>query len=152
MLTGAMRLSGSMAVRGAFDPMANGVRVLVRPSLDVTIPGGPYDPDTMAGWTFVAHRSALQWSYRNRTGAPPEGVTRLTIREITSGDTPTVRFELQGGDGRYVDLAANPRFVAGVVLDPGRLPRVPCGEARFSDDANDAHRRVKQGGGALACH
>jgi hypothetical protein len=152
MLTGAMRLSGSMAVRGAFDPMANGVRVLVGPSLDVTIPGGPYDPDSMTGWTFVAHRSALQWSYRNRSGAPPEGVTRLTIREITSGDTPTVRFELQGGDGRYVDLAANPSLVAGVVLDPGRVLRVLCGEARFSDDANDAHCRVKQGGGALACH
>jgi hypothetical protein len=79
-------------------------------------------------------------------------VTRLTIREITSGDTPTVRFELQGGDGRYVDLAANPSLVAGVVLGPGRVLRVLCGEARFSDDANDAHCRVKQGGGVLACH
>ena len=152
MLGGSVRLSGSMAIEHPFDPLADGVRVLVGPSLDVTIPGGAYDASTRSGWVSVTSRATPRWSYRNRSGVPPEGVTRLSIREVTSTDPPVVRFEVQAGDGRYAELAAKTSVVTSIVLDPDRVPRLACGEVSFADDADHLHCRLKRSGGALTCH
>ena len=68
------------------DPVTNGLRVLVSDSLgntpiDVTIPGGAYNPVTKIGWKV--NGSGTAWKYKNST-SPVNGIYKAQLKAYSS--------------------------------------------------------------------
>jgi hypothetical protein len=116
------------------DPVALGVGVVIQDAagvraLDVTVPGGPYDPVARAGWQVS--RSGTRWKYVNKNAMPPAGVARLSIREMPKEPAGSLQVKVTGRRGAYpVDTAQLP-LAALLVLDPPTAGTGQCGVATF---------------------
>jgi len=134
-----------VSFRGAFlnvpasptiDPVTNGLRFLMTDNagatvVDVTLPGGAYNPATRAGWR--ANGSGTGWTYRNAGNPLPlvGGITRAQLRA-----TPSVpgryRFAIRGKNGTYTVNPANLPLVGTIVIDVPFATTGQCGEAKFN--------------------
>lgn len=118
----------------ALDPVAVGAGVVIEDTagvrvLDVTVPGGAYDPASDVGWT--AARSGTSWRYLDRSAAPPAGVTKVSIKDMSRKQPGLVRVKVTGKRGDYpVDGASLP-LTGLLVLDPPTAATGQCGVATF---------------------
>lgn len=117
------------------DPLTNGVRFLIVDStgatpVDVTIPGGAYDPVAKAGWKV--NGSGTSWTYKNSGTVVPleNGITTVAIKAIpkTPGKYKTL---VKGKRGSYPVNPANLPLVPTIVLDVPSAESGQCGEAMF---------------------
>jgi hypothetical protein len=118
------------------DPAAVGVGVVVEDAaatrvVDVQLPGGAYDPATKKGWK--APRGGRSWTFVDRSDAPPAGITRVAIRDLSKRQPGLVHFRVTGKRGAYsVDPAALP--LSGLlILDPPTAETGQCGAASFEE-------------------
>ena len=116
------------------DPVTNGLRVLVSDSLgntpiDVTIPGGAYNPVTKIGWKV--NGSGTAWKYKNST-SPVNGLYKAQLKAYSS--TPgKYKFAVKGKNGNYAVNTANLPLKGTLVID------VP-----FAETASAARRRSRR--------
>jgi parallel beta-helix repeat protein len=118
----------------ALDPVAVGAAILVTDAaqnrvLDLTVPGGAFDPATKVGWKASPSRGT--WKYVNRSDAPPAGVIGVTVKDLSKKAPGLVKWSVKGRRGAYpVDMGALP--LAGVmILDPPTAETGQCGVATF---------------------
>jgi parallel beta-helix repeat protein len=120
------------------DPAANGVGILITGAagarlLDLVVPGGVFDRATKVGWKRPA--GGGKWIYVNRGAAPPAGISRVVIRELSKKLPGLVQFNVSGKRGSYaVDPAMLP-LTGFLVLDPPTAETGQCGEAAFPGPA-----------------
>ncbi len=100
------------------DPATDGVRLFVVDAdnvavLDVTIPGGAYDPITRTGWTTAG--SGRSWTYRG-PGDASQGIRTVAIK-APKGALPIVKFKITGQNGYPVDTTELP-LGATLLLSP----------------------------------
>ncbi|MEW6271651.1 MAG: fibronectin type III domain-containing protein [Thermodesulfobacteriota bacterium] len=133
-----LRFTGSLTIPGtpAIDPASDGFRLILTglldaPVLDVTVPGGIYDPLTRAGWTVNSR--ATTYTYRNAGIAVPlvGGINRVTLKK--SPRTPgLVTFSISAKNGSYPVGASSLPLFATLVLDPPFAAGNQCGEVDFA--------------------
>lgn len=121
----------------ALDPAATGVGVVVADAaggrfVDVTIPGGPFDPVTDVGWKTVTSRS---WKYVDRSPMPAAGITRLSVKDLSNQVPGLVQFAVKGRRGAYPLDASDLPLTALLVLDPPTAETGQCGQAAFAGPA-----------------
>lgn len=119
----------------ALDPVAVGVAVVVADVagvrvLDVTVPGGAYDPATKVGWR--AARSGTSWKYVDKRPMPSGGITALAVRDLSDKEPGLVRVKVTGKRGAYPVAAASLPLTGIVVLDPPTAATGQCGVAAFT--------------------
>jgi parallel beta-helix repeat protein len=133
-----LTLQGEMTIPHPFapalDPAANGIGLLVSDTaggavLDLVIAGGSFDPVTKVGWK--AARRGTRWTYVNRSAAPPGGVTRVVIKDLSSRVPGLVEFRVQGVRGSYPVDATQLPLGAFVVVDAPTAETGQCGHAAF---------------------
>jgi parallel beta-helix repeat protein len=115
------------------DPVANGIGVVISDAtgakvIDAFIPGGAWDRETRVGWIAV---SRGKWRYRDQRDAPPQGVTRVVIKDRSSGTPGLVQFGVKGKDGAFAVQSANLPLTGYFVLDPPTAETGQCGEVSF---------------------
>jgi hypothetical protein len=112
-----LRFSGRTPVEEAFDPAANGLRLVLEGGagtvIDAAVSGGP-------GWRVTAR--GRRWTYRGRPGAA-SGIARITLR-VRAG---MLAFDVVARPGRRPSPADVP-LRASLVLHPGEIRRA-CGVA-----------------------
>ena len=134
------------------DPAAQGLRLLVGDTLDVTIPAGTYDPATRSGWIAeTGSGSSRRWTYRDGTGVAPDGVSRVVLREVAEDGARTLRLDVRAGAGRWDAVVAASPDAATLVFAPDRAPRRQCGEVAFTDRPDTAHCRTRRSGAGISC-
>ena len=116
------------------DPVALGVGVVIEDTagvraLDVTVPGGTYDPVTRAGWHVS--QSGARWKYMNKGATPPGGVTRLSIREMPKEPSGSLQLRVTGRRGAYAVNTFELPLAGLLVLDPPTAGTGQCGVATF---------------------
>ena len=88
------------SIQASFDPLTDGVRVLIAnasnptPFVDVTIPGGAYDRVTRQGWSV--NRAGSTFKFKSRTGI--NGVTKATLQRLSGG---VLKVTVNGKRGNY---------------------------------------------------
>lgn len=117
------------------DPVANGVRLIVRDGtdglvVDATIAGGTYDPATRTGWRV--NGTGRTWTYR-AAGTQPQGITTVGLKTVSK--TPgLVKFKVKGKNGTYAVDTLNPAVLplrATLILDPPAATTGQCIELTF---------------------
>ena len=96
-----IRATFPMPTTPAINPLINGIRILVEDStggvsLDVMLPGGPYNPTTQRGW--LVNGTGLVYTYRDTTDAPINGIEKVSLN-ASNGNA--VRFIAIGRDSTY---------------------------------------------------
>ena len=131
------------------DPLAVGVGVVVHDAqggrvLEVTIPGGAFDPITRAGWTASSSRRV--WTYTNRGAAPAAGITTVKMRDRSKTRPGLLDLTVKGTRGAYpVDPDRLP-LTGLLVLDPPTTETGQCGQAAFgAADCRAGARTVRCG-------
>ena len=140
LLRGEMEVSPSPAI----DPLANGIRLIVTDKtglvvLDVTVPGGEYDPVTRRGWTALG--TGVAFRYRDKDGTAG-GIKRMTVKLKAPGHLNVIAF---GQDGEYLRPASAEADLA-IIADPP-LGDTQCGEAHFGP----GDCRYRNGGAKFVC-
>jgi hypothetical protein len=135
----------------AIDPVQNGVRFLIVDAtgatpVDVTIPGGVYDPGTKSGWK--ANAAGTAWTYKNAGSVVPlvNGINKVAIKAVAK--TPgKYKTQVKGKNGLYpVDPGKLP-LVATFIVDPPFASSGQCGEAMFPAPAPARPSCVAASGG-----
>lgn len=111
----------------AIDPVTSGARIVIAALdgavADVTVPPGPFDPDTRIGWK--PNGSGTSWSYSNRSGLA--GITKVAVK--TTAKTPgLVKFKVTGKHGAFPTTPAALPLTATFTVAPAGQ----CGTADFS--------------------
>ena len=134
------------------DPVANGLRVLVSDSLgntpiDVTIPGGAYNPTTRIGWKV--NGSGTSWKYSNST-SPVNGIYKAQLKAYPS--TPgKYKFGVKGKNGNYVVNTNNLPLKGTLVIDVPYAETGQCGETEFQTPPTKPNCSVAGGGKTVKC-
>ncbi|MBI3249877.1 MAG: hypothetical protein HYZ50_25560 [Deltaproteobacteria bacterium] len=111
----AVNFSGTLAFATlpAFDPIANGVRVVLADAdgalFDVTIPGGAYNSITKTGWKL--NKAGTQWKFNS-----PTAVGGAINQVILTKRAPQMKFTIKGIKGSFS------------LLFPSSCPSPPRGE------------------------
>jgi len=131
---GALMLPAPLIV----DPVANGIRFVVRTAAGATVTAaevgpGPFEAHARKGWKSPRPG---RWSYVDRTPSPPAGIVRVQIRARSSGG---VRVVVTGRRGAYGLGTSDPSLEAELVLDP---TRGPCGGVAFPTSSCRFHSRA----------
>jgi parallel beta-helix repeat protein len=118
----------------ALDPIAAGVGVVVADSsgtraLDVTVPGGAFDPSTGVGWK--ASRNGTRWKWTDRSATPPGGITAVSIRDLSRSQPGLLQLRVTGKRGSYPVDAANLPLTGMVSVDPPTAETGQCGRVSF---------------------
>lgn len=112
------------------NPVSKGARILVDDAtrthvIDISIPGGFYDPSLRRGWTS----SSSGWSYRSSTGAIG-GITKIQMKTLAS--TPgLIKFVVKGRNGTYPAATSTLPLRGTLVIDTPNATTGQCGDANF---------------------
>jgi hypothetical protein len=122
----------------ALDPVAVGVAVVVADAaavrvLDVTVPGGVFDPATGVGWR--TSRGRKRWKYVDRSATPPGGITSVSIKDLSLRQPGLLQVKVTGKRGSYPIDPANLPLTGLLVLDPPTAETGQCGAASFAGPA-----------------
>ena len=134
------------------DPVTNGLRVLVSDSLgntpiDVTIPGGAYNPATKIGWKV--NGSGTAWKYKNST-SPVNGLYKAQLKAYSS--TPgKYKFAVKGKNGNYAVNTANLPLKGTLVIDVPYAETGQCGETAFQTPPTKPNCSLTGGGKNVKC-
>src|SRR5438874_757072 len=90
----------------ALDPVANGVRFLVRTRAggvvaDANIAPGRFDPRARVGWKVDRRVRPTRWTHVDRTASPPGGIVKVQIRNRASRAPGLIGVALRGRKGSY---------------------------------------------------
>ena len=124
----SLRLSGTfiLAPPISIDPVTHGVRVTLTDdngaTLDVTVPGGAFDPVTRTGWKDNG-RGTRRFSSRTPVGG---AITRLSLR-VPPSQPSELRFKVSGKGGTYASSPVDLPLYAALGFDDDAF----CGESRF---------------------
>ena len=107
----------------ALDPVANGVRFLVRTRAggvvaDANIAPGRFDPRARVGWKVDRRVRPTRWTHVDRTASPPGGIVKVQIRNRASRAPGLIGVALRGTKGSYPLSSTDPSLEAEVVLNP----------------------------------
>lgn len=146
----------SAAEYAQFDPLTDGIRlVLEKPSelrlFDTEISGGAPTAGHNAGWTLKTRKRGVlkEWSYKDRTGSPIDGITgvKIAARFDKRSGTYRVAIGIDGADSQLVLAAADVPLK--LVLGFGASRGTPCGihqyaarSCSFSSHANKLKCKV----------
>ncbi len=155
-LGGKLRMSGIVtladSLAASIDPVGQGVRVLIGDTFDVTLPAGGYDSSIRSGWIVDGgSRSSRHSTYRDGSGVPLDGVSRLVLRETTDDGVRSLRLDLRSGEGRWDALVTDDPVTATLVFAPAEAPRRCCGEVTFADAPDLPHCRTRRSGAGISC-
>jgi hypothetical protein len=123
------------------DPLTNGVRLLIDDTagnlLDLTLPGGAFADPPAAGWKVNKKVPVSKWTYlnKNKTVAPPAGITKLVVQDSSLKTPGLVKFSATGKNGSYAAFSANLPLASLMVLDPPTAETGQCGEIGFPGPA-----------------
>ncbi len=120
------------------DPGSNGARIVVDDAasmarVDVKLPGGAYAGSGTRGWT--ENGSHTIWTYKDRTGAPLNGVTEITLRDQSRTLAGEVGVSAKGRRGTYpIDTPAGDFPMQAIVVlgGPAASTAGECGQSVFS--------------------
>ena len=103
------------------DPIETGIAARVEAVsgehlLDVTIPGGAYDPTRRAGWRRL--RSKNGWRYSNREADPPGGVYDVVVHDLSTRSQGTIEVRVKVRRQTFAGGASDPPSSVLVSLDP----------------------------------
>jgi hypothetical protein len=130
--------------------VATGVAIVVEDALgdrvlDVSIPGGAYDPVTRIGWW--PWRWGKGWTYQNGGSAPPGGITFVSLHHIERRQPGLIEFRVKGRRGSYPVDAGKLPLSGFVSVDPPTAETGQCGAASFVS----AGQQCSHGGGRVHC-
>lgn len=155
MLGGKLLVSGEVVLPApadpALDPVAHGFRLVAGNALDVTLPPGAYDSAAKRGWLAASAGTSRRWTYRDGSGVPSDGITRVVLREVTNDGVHVIRLAVQSGPGRWEELIAHADMVVTLVLDPDHSPRRQCGALAFGHPPDAPSCRLKRNGAGISC-
>jgi hypothetical protein len=114
------------------DPVETGVAVVLEAAsgeriLDLTLPGGEFDPGVRAGWK-VRRKG---WTYVDKRPDPPGGIVRVAIRARSRRDPERIDFTVTGRRGAYQVTPAQLPLRGLFVLDPPTAETGQCAAATF---------------------
>jgi cysteine-rich repeat protein len=140
-----MKGTFEIAPAPAFDPLANGMRFVLFSAglaiLDITVPGGAFDPtaepEAQRGWL---HRG-LGFEYADKA-ATVAGIQRIAARPAGGELSVTV----YGKGGAYAAPEGS-ELVMTFIANPAS-PEGQCADAIFTED----ECRIRNRGGKLVCH
>jgi cysteine-rich repeat protein len=142
-----VKVRGELVVPASppIDPVANGMRFVVTDGtgavlLDITVPGGAYDPATHRGWT--TNGSGVVYNYLDKEGSAG-GIRRVLVKQRVPGSLRVVAF---GQDGEFGLPASDAANIA-IVADPPNGD-TQCAEVHLGKD----RCRFRNQGGKLLCH
>jgi hypothetical protein len=94
------------------DPLAHGIRIVVDDAngnvVNALLPAGAFDPIARRGWKSSG--SGRSWTWLDKSSAPPEGITKVSVKTLPSGG---VKLVAKGKRGTY---AASSPLRARIVL------------------------------------
>lgn len=103
----------------ALDAVTHGVRFVLftdgdqrNPILDITVPGGVYDPETRQGW--IASGSGLAFTFKSREGV--DGITKIRLK-AKDPDNGLVQFLVVGKDGDFPLIPGNLPLAATLTIN-----------------------------------
>jgi parallel beta-helix repeat protein len=114
----------------SFDPSVYGVGIVIADELgtrvvETTIPGGLYDPQTKVGWRVSS--SGQRWRYINKSSTPADGITAVTIKDLSSRQPGLIDFRVQGKRGDYAAAPNAATLTGTLILDPPTAETGQCG-------------------------
>ncbi len=119
----------------ALDPVETGVAIVVEKAsgerlVDVSIPGGAYDPVLRAGWKPL--RSRAGWRYVDRRRSPPGDIYDVVIHDLSRHTPGGLHFRAKARRGAYSLTADDLPLSAFFSVDPPTAETGQCGRATFS--------------------
>ena len=130
--------SFTLAVGNTFaglDPLTRGARVIVQNGagatrFDVTLGGGSFAGNGTRGWQ--QNRAHTAWTYRDTTGSPLNGITRLRIEDDSRTQARRITVKVTGRNGVYPVVAGDQPLEAILVLgDQTDAVAGACSESAF---------------------
>jgi len=122
-----LNVRGEVTPPGSIDPVTTGVRLLLDAPggsyLDVTVPGGAYDPGTRTGWKVMPGK----FTFRSPT--PVGGAVRAVQLKMSAATPGEFRVAITGRGGTFATTPLTAPVVARVMLDPPTAAQ--CGETTF---------------------
>jgi uncharacterized delta-60 repeat protein len=103
-----LKLSASFDVPpggfAAFDPLADGARVVLRRAdtsqvIDAVLPAGAYAGKGTAGW--VLNGGGNMWKFLDRTGSPVAGIVGMQVRDQSRKSPDRVAVKMKGKNATY---------------------------------------------------
>ncbi len=117
------------------DPIETGIALVVEDAagkrlVDLSIPGGAYDPEAREGWKQLRARSG--WKYVNRHRSPPGGIRDVVIHDLSRRQPGTLDLRVRTRRGAFAISSGDLPLTALVSLDPPTAETGQCGQARFA--------------------
>jgi hypothetical protein len=118
------------------NPLTRGARVILQNGagarrVDVTLGGGSFAGKGTRGWQ--ENRAHTTWTYRDTTGSPLNGITRMQIKDESRTQARQVTVNVRGNKGVYPVVAGDAPLEAILVLgDQTDAVGGACGESAFA--------------------
>jgi len=125
----------NMPATPVVSPVVNGLRIAITDStgatpIDVTIPGGSFDPTMRVGWRV--NGSGTSWKYSNAGSPVPlvGGIYKAQLK--TSRSTPgRYKFSVKGKNANYAVDPEHLPLTGTLVIDVPNAPTGQCGETDY---------------------